>query len=104
MEFCPECKSLMRPMEKGGKTVLGCSCGYTKKEAAKPIVEEVEQPEDMHIVEEGADENLPTTEEECPECGNREAYFWLQQTRAGDEPETKFLKCTKCQHTWRDYS
>ncbi|MBI2108536.1 transcription factor S, partial [Candidatus Woesearchaeota archaeon] len=31
------------------------------------------------------------------------AYFWLVQTRAGDEPETKFLRCEKCSHTWRDY-
>ncbi|MBI1969528.1 transcription factor S, partial [Candidatus Woesearchaeota archaeon] len=21
----------------------------------------------------------------------------------GDEPETKFLRCQKCRHTWRDY-
>jgi DNA-directed RNA polymerase subunit M len=47
---------------------------------------------------------LPVTKEECPKCGNNEAYYWLRQTRAGDEAETKFLKCTKCKHTWRDYS
>ncbi|MEK6946569.1 MAG: transcription factor S, partial [Nanoarchaeota archaeon] len=34
---------------------------------------------------------------------HKTAYFWLVQTRAGDEPETKFLKCEKCGHTWRDY-
>ena len=41
---------------------------------------------------------------ECPKCGHRTAYFWLVQTRAGDEPETKFLRCEKCGHTWRDYN
>jgi len=40
---------------------------------------------------------------ECPKCGNKEAYYWTVQTRAGDEAETKFLKCTRCKHTWRDY-
>ncbi len=103
MEFCPKCKSLMRPMQKGGKTVLGCSCGYVKKEAAKPIVEKVKEPEALVVMSED-EETLPITEEECPKCGNKKAYFWLQQTRAGDEPETKFLRCTKCKHTWRDYS
>ena len=37
------------------------------------------------------------------ECGLGKARFWLVQTRASDEPETKFFKCEKCKHTWRDY-
>jgi DNA-directed RNA polymerase subunit M len=32
------------------------------------------------------------------------AYFWTQQTRGADEPETRFFKCTKCSHTWREYA
>ncbi|PJB94591.1 transcription factor S, partial [Candidatus Pacearchaeota archaeon CG_4_9_14_0_8_um_filter_35_24] len=24
-------------------------------------------------------------------------------TRAADESETKFYRCTKCDHTWREY-
>jgi DNA-directed RNA polymerase subunit M len=40
----------------------------------------------------------------CEKCGNNAAYFWTQQTRAADEPETRFFKCTKCKHTWREYS
>ncbi|PIO07920.1 transcription factor S, partial [Candidatus Pacearchaeota archaeon CG10_big_fil_rev_8_21_14_0_10_35_219] len=31
------------------------------------------------------------------------AYFWTMQTRAADESETKFYRCTKCDHTWREY-
>ena len=40
---------------------------------------------------------------ECPKCRHKKAYYWTVQTRAGDEAETKFLKCEKCSHTWRDY-
>ena len=47
---------------------------------------------------------LPETDAECPRCHHKKAYFWEVQTRAADEPATKFLKCTKCKHTWRDYS
>ena len=49
-------------------------------------------------------ETNPLTEAECPKCHNKKARYWTQQTRAGDEPETKFYKCEKCKHVWRDYS
>ena len=39
----------------------------------------------------------------CKKCNNTKCYFWTVQTRAGDEAETKFFKCTKCGHTWREY-
>ncbi|HNS26436.1 MAG TPA: transcription factor S, partial [Methanobacteriaceae archaeon] len=28
---------------------------------------------------------------------------WLQQTRRADESETRFLRCTACGYTWREY-
>ncbi|MEM2705477.1 MAG: transcription factor S, partial [Thermoplasmata archaeon] len=39
----------------------------------------------------------------CPKCGNRGAYWMLKQTRAADEPETRFYICTKCGYRWREY-
>ena len=48
------------------------------------------------------DETLPLVEEECSKCGHGKAYYWLVQTRAGDEGDTKFYKCEKCKHTWRE--
>ena len=58
------------------------------------------------VVEEDDTEKIhPIDKEvECPKCGNTEAYYWTIQTRSGDEAETKFHKCTKCKHTWRDYN
>ena len=40
---------------------------------------------------------------ECEKCGNKEAFYWQIQTRAGDEPMTRFYRCTKCKETWREY-
>lgn len=37
---------------------------------------------------------------ECPECHKKEVTWRSQQTRAGDEAETIFYKCT-CGHNWR---
>lgn len=103
--FCPKCGSLLKTKQVKNKPVQFCSCGYSteiKKDAK--IKETVKQEEKkMEIIEEGASEIYPITDAECPKCGHGKAYYWLKQTRAGDEPETKFFKCVACKHVWRDY-
>jgi len=91
--------------KKVGKTqVLACSCGYQEKGKTDLKEKVAQKKEDIDVVESDADlKRLPITKEECPECGHRIAYFWTLQTRAGDEPETKFMRCAECKHTWRDY-
>ena len=83
---------------------MGCSCGFTDKKVKGQIKEEVKKETKQVQVADKEAEHLPLTEAECPKCGHLRAYYWLVQTRAGDEPETKFLKCEKCKHQWRDYS
>ncbi len=106
MMFCPKCGSLMKLKKEKNKKFFACSCGYTTKdlEGAASIKEEVKSDAKPIDVVEESDETLPLTEAECPKCGHNRAFYWLVQTRAGDESETKFLKCEKCGHTWRDYS
>jgi DNA-directed RNA polymerase subunit M len=105
MMFCPKCGSLLRPKTDKKRKVMACSCGYTNKDVESAQISEklVKEDKKVSVVEEN-DNVLPETDAKCPECGNERAHYWLVQTRAGDEPETKFLKCTKCKHTWRDYS
>jgi transcription factor S len=47
---------------------------------------------------------LPTTNTDCPKCGNNLAFWWMLQTRSADEATTQFYRCTQCNHTWRNYS
>ena len=105
--FCPKCKGLLMPKKVGGKIVIQCSsCGYIeKKHEEMKLKEEVAKVKGakLEIVREEK-EAYPLTDAECPKCGHRRAYFWEVQTRASDEPATKFLKCEKCKHVWRDYS
>ena len=54
-------------------------------------------------VEADAGATLPKTRILCPNCGNTEAYFRLEQTRSADEPETRIYRCCKCNHSWREY-
>ncbi len=101
--FCRNCGAILRPQKKeDGSSIMGCSCGFTTTKSEK-IVEKVSSDNSVDIVEKD-EELLPKTAADCQKCKNQEAYYWLLQTRAGDEPETKFLKCTKCEHVWRDYS
>ncbi len=104
--FCPKCGSILLPKKEGSKKILSCSCGYKTKDTGKATIKEgkTEKTKDVEVIVHGELETLPKMEAECPKCGHRKAYFWLVQTRAGDEPETKFLRCEKCGHTWRDYS
>jgi transcription factor S len=103
--FCPKCGSILLPKKEGSKKVLVCSCGYKSSDLEQGKIKETvkKKSREIEVVEKTDYETLPKTDAECDKCGHKTAFFWTVQTRAGDEPETKFLKCEKCGYTWRDY-
>lgn len=54
--------------------------------------------------EEAKIRTMSITKVECPKCANKEAYWWMVQTRGSDESPTQFFRCTKCNYTWREIS
>ncbi len=107
MKFCPNDRTLLVPAKKGHSTVLRCpKCGY-EEEASGTVKDaythrsSVSRKSDI-IVSQGRSD-APTIKARCSRCGNEEAYVWMQQTRAADEPPTRFYRCTKCGYTWREY-
>jgi len=101
MEFCEKCGGIIKVEE---NKAACAACGH--KLSKKPKIEISEKPnykDTIEVIREDASNVHPVIEIECPKCKNRKAYFWTLQTRAGDESETKFYKCTKCAHTWRKY-
>ncbi len=105
--FCPKCGSILIPKKEGDKAVFVCSCGYKSQDKSSGHLKDTvkKKTNRMEIVERRHDlDALPSMIVECPKCGHKKAKYWTMQTRAGDEPETKFLKCEKCGHTWRDYN
>ena len=105
--FCPKCGSLMVPKKIDKKIKMVCpNCGYVDdNNDSVQISEKTENKKEIEVIDNPDVDSLKSkTKIKCPKCGNDEAYFWTVQTRAGDEPETKFYKCTKCGYTWRDYS
>ncbi|MEM4397535.1 MAG: transcription factor S [Candidatus Woesearchaeota archaeon] len=107
MKFCPKCGSLLLPKkDEKGKNYLLCRCGYTEnvEKNELKINETIKDKKDINTIEEEVEIHPISNNVECPKCLNKSAYFWEIQTRASDEPATKFFKCTKCKHIWRDYN
>ena len=88
--------------QKKDQSAMVCMrCGHVEELETKKVVKSEKSEVPVIETTEGA---LPTTKTECPKCGNDRAYWWMQQTRAADEPSTRFYKCTECGHTWREYA
>jgi DNA-directed RNA polymerase subunit M len=86
-------------------------CGYKAKKGASEgkSVTEVKAVSgsnaSLKVMEEGDQkEELPSITIQCPKCDNNTAVWWMLQTRSADEATTQFFRCTKCKHTWRNYS
>ncbi len=107
MQFCPKCGLALIPTKKEKTVVLACpKCGGETKRAL-PTVQEFGKPKESVVVIGKKDKDiqtLPTAKVTCQKCGHGEAFYWLVQTRGGDESSTQFFRCGKCGSTWREYS
>jgi DNA-directed RNA polymerase subunit M len=81
-------------------------CGYSEGESKQEPKKLTEQSQsELTILEEtDGKEALSSITIDCEKCGNTEAVWWMLQTRSADEPTTQFYRCTKCNHTWRNYA
>jgi DNA-directed RNA polymerase subunit M len=107
LQFCSKCSLALIPTKKEKIVVLACpKCGEETRRA-NPIVQKLETPKEAIVVI-GKDEKnlqtLPKMKVICQKCRHGEAFYWMVQTRGGDEASTQFFKCTKCGWTWREYS
>ena len=103
MEFC-ECGGMMSP--EGDEWVCR-RCGKRKPKSGEKVVvsgEGIKKKEIPVVDFEKQKDKISTIDEPCPKCGARETMWRIQQTRGTDEPATRFFRCTKCGHTWREYS
>ena len=104
--FCPKCGSLLVP--KKSKKEIKCSCGYIhkdKEEAKIKLSDELVKDKKIEVMdEEDKIKTMPLTTIDCPMCDSESARFWTVQTRSADEAETRFFRCEKCHHIWRDAS
>ena len=101
--FCPKCKAiLVLNRATGQKECKRPNCGHSEDKRKEVITKRKQEDKEM-VVTEGIEGTLPTTKIICGKCKHNEATFYLRQTRAADEPTTRFYQCTKCKHRWREY-
>lgn len=101
----------MKPRRESNRSILVCTrCGYRIEVDEKTSIKissriQHSSREKMIVLDEDIDvSKLPITRDvTCKRCGAHEAYYWMIQTRAADEPPTRFYKCTKCGYVWREY-
>ncbi|MFB6244781.1 MAG: RPA12/RPB9/RPC11 RNA polymerase family protein [Candidatus Nanohaloarchaea archaeon] len=116
MKFCEdeECGGMLVSEKHEGEKVMECrSCGKihdTEGESLKITEEKEEDPMDRLNVSKSEDEETlrATTEKECPNCSSdkedeKEHEWWMEQTRASDEPPTRFYECTECGNVHKEY-
>lgn len=99
--FCPECKSLMFPVE-GNFECRKCNFKKSIDDYTASTIQKATEEKETLIIEHDL-ETLPKTRIGCPKCEHNEAYWVLRQTRAADEPETRIYRCVECSHTWREF-
>ncbi len=105
MRFCPKCDARLRSGAEGGLTCQRCGHSEGGGKAKAPKRAGPEAARAFKVLDESEARGPESTiEKECEKCGNGEAIWWMLQTRSADEPTTQFYRCTKCSHTWRDYS
>lgn len=101
MKFCEKCGSVLIEKDKKFKCA---KCNWSPKGkidiSAREIMNNKKQ---IGVIKDKDTDVFPVINAVCVKCGNDKAYFWTSQTRAGDEAETRFFRCTKCKHTWREY-
>ena len=105
MPFCPNDKSMLYPVD-GRPTCKKCGFVMGGPIRSRTLKTSEAADKEMLILDDAAREKLevmPKINMDCPNCGNNEAWYRTQQTRKSDEPETMFLRCTKCDHRWRKY-
>ncbi|MFP3951521.1 MAG: transcription factor S [Candidatus Bathyarchaeia archaeon] len=107
MKFCPECGSMLQ-INPNERIYICPKCGHREPlDEEVSVNREAKKGKEKVIVigeKERKLSTLPTTKVPCPKCDNDEAYWWMVQTRSADESTTQFYRCTKCGHTWREYS
>ena len=106
VKFCPECGAFCE-QDTNKKCYVCPKCAW-EEPLEDTLAVQREKRVDEKIVVVGKKEKklsvMPKTTIKCEKCDNTEAEWWMVQTRSIDESMTQFYRCTKCGHTWRDYS
>jgi DNA-directed RNA polymerase subunit M len=105
LKFCQKCGAFCQ-INSIERHYVCSKCEWQEPLEESRIINRKKKNEKIIVISEKEKDlnTMPKTKAVCQKCGNQEAYWWMVQTRGIDESMTQFYRCTKCGHTWRDYS
>ena len=108
MKFCDTCGNILIVKRSGGNSFLFCrTCNKEYPFEGSMKIEDTNETkvEEVPVFTMEETTEFPVTKVFCPNCQKEtEAYWAMQQTRASDEPPTRFYRCRVCNHVCREYS
>jgi len=102
MKFCNECGSYMK---KTKNDFLCRKCGNLVQVRTQIKDTKTTNRSSSIYVADSSENEYVTVSQECPKCGNDEAFRWFSGVsgeHAGIRRErtVEHFKCTKCSHVW----
>jgi DNA-directed RNA polymerase subunit M/transcription elongation factor TFIIS len=94
MQFCAQCGSLLKSVA----GTLQCSCGHRQDVSVYRIVERLERPAEIVVVDRQVN-SLAVHEHACARCGFTKAEILSKGTIVTDEDEFFMYRCGKCGYT-----
>lgn len=106
MKFCDGCGNILVVKTEDEGRFLFCKKCNKKFPLDETVAFSIKNGREKREVAvfDGEEPNFPTTRTLCPKCQTMEEAEWTMiQTRAADEPPTRFYRCLKCRWVWREY-
>jgi DNA-directed RNA polymerase subunit M len=106
MKFCENCGNVLVVITEDDGKFLFCRNCNIKSVLDTEVVftTNFDEKHEIAVFDSNEDE-FPITNVLCPKCEDMvEAEWAMQQTRAADEPPTRFYRCKRCKWVWREYA
>ena len=107
INFCPSCGALLPPLPpRGNLKCLSCRMEvstdvFAANEVTYTVVinkKKAERRAKKAGDGDGQEEEGPTVERKCPNCGHDKMSYAALQLRSADEGQTVFFTCLKCKY------
>ena len=106
MKFCDKCGNMLVVVTIEHEKFLVCKrCNLKLPLKENFALTSTNENKEKVLVIDSEESVFPVARVLCPKCQAMEDAEWtLQQTRAADEPPTRFYRCKKCNWVLREYS
>ena len=109
MNFCPECKTILKTAKKSLSTLQCPKCGYkTEVKPESSPTKNTNRPRSIREIavvdkKESVLNTYPVVQSTCPECGGGKSETWnIAVGSEGTPASLTFFRCVSCGFTRRE--